>query len=453
MKGFPTALVVLAALVVAPAAWARTCPAGTDRSLNKVLPVLFQDARYGRLFGHFSVRVSSTELVIDERHVKLTLIATSAPRVRLPLALPAPFTGSVQLALDVAVGSCLEVDVVLFDGALRAATIAAPSSLRGAVRVSDKLHKGIESGGGSVTLMPDFVALAGEQGPRLYVGQGTPDPMALLGEPGGIEAYVASLAALDVPLTPAEQTRFDFLRAERRLRRELSSMLPRARLDEIARFDERTLPRTEQTLLRFWRQQLLPAASSTDGRARLLIDDEVDAVWVEGTEVYLRAPGISSSVEVPLGDGAARVWIVSTDSGRPTTVHDTRAVLKKGELYSVTKTVVQHAGGGARRECLRVDGLLPSRQRIYWRDLGAPPGPILGADDAYRPPFDTAERSVTVVSNARGGALFPPIPLVYSYTHPGSYRWRLSSDGTVRLDLIEDDALCPQVVKDPLVRP
>lgn len=134
-------------------------------------------------------------------------------------------------------------------------------------------------------------------------------------------------------------------------------------------------------------------------------------------------------------------------------VHDTHAVLKKGELYSVAKTVVQHVGAGARRECLRVDGTLPSRQRIYWRDLGQPPGPILGAEDAYRPPFDAAERSVTVVSNARGGALFPPIPLVYSYTHPGSYRWRLSQDGTVRLDLLDDDELCPMVVKDPLVRP
>jgi hypothetical protein len=147
------------------------------------------------------------------------------------------------------------------------------------------------------------------------------------------------------------------------------------------------------------------------------------------------------------------VWIVSSDAAKPPTVHDTHAVLKKGELYSVAKTVVQHVGAGARRECLRVDGVLPSRQPIYWRDLGTPPGPILGVNDAYRPPFDAAERSVTVVSNARAGALFPPIPLVYSYTHPGSYRWLLSADGTVRLDLVEDDALCPLVVKDPLVRP
>ncbi len=447
------ALVTLAALFAAPAAWAGACPPGKDLSVRKVLPVLAGDARYGALFSAFSVRSSTTELVIDERHVKLTLAARRAARAQLPLALPVPFTGSVQLALDVASGSCIDVDVVLFDGALRALTIATPASLRGAVRSGGKVHKSIEAGAASVMLTPDFVALAGVQGPRLYVGQGTPDPAVLLGDPGGIEAYVASLAALEVALSPAEQARFDFLRTDRRLRSELSSILPRARLTEIARFDEKSLPRTEQTLLRFWRQQLNPAASPTDGRARLLIDDQVDEVWVEGTEVYLRAPGASPSVEVPLGDGAARVWIVSTESGRPTTVHDTRAVLRKGELYSVAKTVVQHVGAGARRECLRVDGLLPSKQKIYWRDLGTPPGPILGVEDAYRPPFDASERAVMVVSNARGGSLFPPIPLVYSYTHPGSYRWRLSEDGTVRLDLIEQDELCPLIAKDPLVRP
>ncbi|MBI1944904.1 MAG: hypothetical protein HYS27_04365 [Deltaproteobacteria bacterium] len=446
-------LAVLAALVAAPSASAGDCPAGRDGSLQKVAPVLWNDARLSPLFRSFAVRAERSALVIDEHHLTLTLVARRAPRALLPLALPAPYVGSVSLALDVPIGGCVDVEVVLFDGALRSATFAAPASLRGAIKSGERVHKSIETGAAAVTLAPGSVALGDEPGARLYLGQGAPDPTALLAEQGGIDGYLASLAALEVALSPAERARFDFLVTDRRLRRELSSMLPRARQTEIARFDEGALPKSEQPLLRFWRQQLNPASSPTDARARLLIDDQVDAVWVEGNEVYVRAPGVSSSVEVPLGDGAARVWIVSTESGRTTTIHDTHAVLKKGELYSVAKTMVQHIGAGARRECLRVDGALPSRQRIYWRDLGTPPGPILGAEDAYRPPFDAAERSVTVVSNARGGALFPPIPLVYSYTHPGSYRWRLAADGTVRLDLIDDDELCPQVVKDPLVRP
>ncbi len=447
-----TAAALVLTALAASSARAVPCPAGPDASLQKIAPALWREPRLSELFRAFAVRAHTRDLVIDEQHLTLTLVARRAPRVQLPLALPTPYAGIVTLALDVPVGGCVEATVVLFDDALRSATFAAPASLRGAVKVGDKVHRSIDVGAAAVTVAPQRVALGEAPGARWYIGQGTPDPTVLVAE-AELESYLSALAALDVALPSADQARIDFLAVERRLRRELSSMLPRDRQEVIARFDHDALPRDEQALLRFWRHQLLPAPPTSDARARLLIDDEVDAVWVEGVEVYARAPGASPTVEVPLGDGAARVWIVSTDRGRATTVHDTHAVLRKGELYSVAKTVVQHVGAGARRECLRVDGALPSRQRISWRDLGTPPGPILGTDDAYRPPFDASERTVTVVSNARGGALFPPIPLVYSYTHPGSYRWRLSADGTVRLDLIDDDVLCPQVVKDPLVRP
>lgn len=452
MHDLAAATLVLSALVAAPSSWAAPCPPGRDASVHKAVPALANDLRLSELFRAFAVRAHTSDIVIDEHHLKLTLVARRAPRVQLPLALPAPSTGAVTLALDVPVGTCVDVEVVLFDGGLRSATFAAPATVRGVVRSGDRVHKNIEASAAAVTVAPQVVAVGQEPSARWYVGQGTPDPTVLLAE-SELDRYLAWLAALEVTLSPAEQARIDFLAVERRLRRELSSMLPRDRQEAIAAFDEKALPKAEQSLVRFWRQQLLPAPSPTDGRARLLVDDEVEAVWVEGVEVYARAPGVSPSVEVPLGDGAARVWIVSTEPGRSTTVHDTHAVLRKGELYSVAKTVVQHVNPGARRECLRVEGALPSRQRIYWRDLGSPPGPILGTEDAYRPPFDAAERTVTVVSNARGGALFPPIPLVYSYTHPGSYRWRLAPDGTVRLDLLETDELCPLVVKDPLVRP
>ncbi len=452
MHRFAAATFVLSALVAAPSAWAAPCPAGRDTSLQKVAPALWSDVRLSELFRAFAVRAHTSDLVIDEHHLKLTLVSRRAPRVQLPLALPAPYSGVVTLALDVPVGGCVDVDVVLFDGALRSASFAVPALLRGAVKSGERVHKTIEASAASVVMGPQLIALGDAPGARWYLGQGTPDPTVLLAE-SELDAYLASLAALEVTLPPAEQARVDFLTVERRLRRELSSMLPQARQEAIERFDEAALPKAEQALLRFWRQQLLPAASPTDARARLLIDDEVEAVWVEGQQVYARASGVSPTVEVPLGDGAARVWIVSTEQGRSTTVHDTHAVLRKGELYSVAKTVVQHVGPGARRECLRVEGALPSRQRIYWRDLGSPPGPILGTEDAYRPPFDASERTVTVVSKARGGTIFPPVPLVHSYTHPGSYRWLLLADGTVRLDLIDDDPLCPLVVKDPLVRP
>lgn len=445
-------MLALAATLGAARAAAAPCPVGKDRDLRQEAPELAKDALYGPLFRAFAVRTRMNELVIDERHVKLTLIAKRSPaRAELPLALPAPYGGAVTLSLEVPVGSCVEVDMVLFDGALRAVTVPAPrASLVGAVRGKGRAPTPIELGAPGLTLTPTFVSLGDS---RLYVGRGTPEPAALMAEDGGIEAYLSSLAALGVTLTGAEQARFDFLRLDQTMRRSLSTVLPATRIEQISRIAEAKLPPTEAALLRFWRQQLLPQPSPTDARARLLVDDAVEAVWVDATEVYARAPGASPSVEVPIGDGAVRVWIVSSEPGKPATVHDTRAVLKKGELYSVAKTVVQHVGAGSRRECLRVDGALPSKQKIYWRDLGTPPGPILGAEDAYRPPFDTAERSVMVVSHARSGALFPPIPLVYSYTHPGSYRWRLSQDGTIRLDLIEEDALCPMVVKDPLVRP
>lgn len=443
--------VMLVALAAAGAR-AAPCPAGPDKGLAREAPELARHERYGSLFRSFAVRSRVNELVIDERHVKLTLVAQRAgAKVELPLALPAGSSGSVTLTLDVAPGSCLDVDMVLFDGAVRTLAVPAPrATLSGAVRTKGKATMPIELSAPGIVLTPTYLFLGDT---RLYVGRGTPDPAALLVEDGGIEAYLKSLVPLGAALSEAEQTRFDFLLLEQGWRRSLSTLLPQARHEQLGRMASARLPPAEMALLRFWRQQLLPQAAPTDARARLLIDDEVEAVWVDGSEVYARVPGASPSVEVPLGDGAVRVWIVSRDADKAPTVHDTRAVLKKGELYSVAKTVVQHVGAGARRECLRVDGALPSKQRIYWRDLGTPPGPILGAEDAYRPPFDAAERSVTVVSHARSGTLFPPVPLVYSYTHPGTYRWRLVADGTVRLDLIEEDALCPLVIKDPLVRP
>lgn len=450
MRLFPP--VVALSLLGALGAAAAPCPAGRDKDVLKEAPELARDERYGALFRAFAVRSRVNELVIDERHVKLTLVAKRAsPRAELPLALPAGVSGSVTVSLEVGAGSCVDVDMVLFDGALRSVTVPAPrATLSGAVRTRGKAPVPVEIGAPGLLMTPVFVSLGDT---RMYVGKGLPDPIALLGEDGGIDAYLASLTPLGVVLGAADQARFDFLRLEQTWRRSLSTALPRERLEQIGRIPEAKLPPTEAALMRFWRQQLSPSSSPTDARARLLIDDEVEEVWVDGTEVYVRAPGASPSVEVSIGDGAVRVWIVSSEGGKPSTVHDTRAVLKKGELYSVARTVVQHVGAGARRECLRVDGALPSKHKIYWRDLGTPPGPILGVDDAYRPPFDASERTVTVVSNARSGSLFPPVPLVYSYTHPGTYRWHLLADGTVRLDLIEEDALCPLVIKDPLVRP
>lgn len=444
--------VVALSLVGATGALAAPCPAGRDKDVVKEAPELAKDERYGALFRAFSVRSRVNELVIDERHVKLTLVARRAsPRAELPLALPGGAHGSVAVSLEVAAGACVEVDMVLFDGALRTVTVPAPrASLSGSVRSKGKAPVPVEIGAPGLMLTPVFMSLGDT---RLYVGKGLPDPTALLVEDGGIDAYLDSLVSLGVTLGAADQARFDFLRLEQTWRRSLSTVLPRERQEQIGRIPEAKLPPTEAALLRFWRQQLGPASSPTDARARLLIDDAVEAVWVDGAEVYVRAPGASPSVEVSIGEGAVRVWIVSSEGGKPSTVHDTRAVLRKGELYSVAKTVVQHVGAGARRECLRVDGALPSKHKIYWRDLGTPPGPILGVEDAYRPPFDAAERTVTVVSTARSGSLFPPVPLVYSYTHPGTYRWRLLADGTVRLDLVEEDALCPLVIKDPLVRP
>ena len=37
---------------------------------------------------------------------------------------------------------------------------------------------------------------------------------------------------------------------------------------------------------------------------------------------------------------------------------------------------------------------------------------------------------------------FPPVPLVYSYTHPGLYKWTLQKDGSVKLELVDDPTLC-----------
>jgi hypothetical protein len=66
-----------------------------------------------------------------------------------------------------------------------------------------------------------------------------------------------------------------------------------------------------------------------------------------------------------------------------------------------------------------------------------------GPDETYRPSVASAERALTVVP---GGDTrpFPPVPLVYSYTHAGLYKWTLAKDGGVRLELVDDTSVCPE---------
>jgi hypothetical protein len=36
------------------------------------------------------------------------------------------------------------------------------------------------------------------------------------------------------------------------------------------------------------------------------------------------------------------------------------------------------------------------------------------------------------------------VPLVYSYTHAGLYKWTLAKAGGVKLELVDDTTICPE---------
>src|SRR5262249_2774247 len=138
--------------------------------------------------------------------------------------------------------------------------------------------------------------------------------------------------------------------------------------------------------------------------------DAVQALWLDGVAVFDRAKGTPTGFDVKVPKDAVRAWIVTADQ-----VHDTRAVLRGGEIYSVTPTFVQPVKGGVRRECVRVGGKLPEGKVIRWREISGTQTPMLGDDETYRPSGASAERAFSVVPGGDARP-FPPVPLVYSYT-------------------------------------
>jgi hypothetical protein len=190
-------------------------------------------------------------------------------------------------------------------------------------------------------------------------------------------------------------------------------------------------------LLHFWKMELgvRTAAPKGSQSAHIIIDDAVQALWLDGNEVFDRKKGMPTGFDVRVPAEGVRAWIV-TDQ-----VHDTRALLKAGEIYSVTATFVQPVKGGPRRECVRIGGKLPFDKDIRWREISGTQTPMLGDDETYRPSGASAERSFSVVPGGDSRP-FPPVPLVYSYTHPGLYKWTLGKDGGVTLDLVDDPGVC-----------
>jgi len=188
-----------------------------------------------------------------------------------------------------------------------------------------------------------------------------------------------------------------------------------------------------------------------------LVGDDVDAVYVEGAAVFERSLGASTSVEVPAAREGVRVWIVSRTPDRkqfetPTTmppaapfVFDVRAVLAPGAIYNVGAMRLVPVEGGARRECVRVRGRIDSASGVgvlRWRELGSPPGPLMSADEAFRPSGGQDLRQIGVVDRAQRAARVPPIPLVSAYTQPGTYESTVTPDGGVTLRLLPDVKLC-----------
>ncbi len=425
--------------------------AGKKEPLKAAVPALGKGP-FARLFTGLDAVGAQSSLVVDEHHVTFALAGDRAlPTLRVSLALPAPWRGVVDLVPRKVEGAwCSRATAVLFDKDLREATFSGLP-----VDVSVTIGKRGQAAR-TFTVKPDAVSLssdvlsvtlgdAGEM--RLYVGDGPPDEEVL--EQDGADLYLKSLAALDPGLVDemrahpsAQAQRVLFAEVAASLRSELRTWTPERRLKEIQRFDERAMPAELRPLVHFWRTELQPSAQKRDASAHLIVDDAVQSLWVDAVEVFNRKKGTPTGFDLKVPREAVRFWIVTSEQGTPV-VHDTRAVLRGGEIYSVTSTFVQHMRGGARRECVRVGGKLPFHKDIRWREISGTHTPMLGDHETYRPSVASAERALSVVPGGDSRP-FPPVPLVYSYTHPGLYKWTLAADGGVKLELVDDPKLCPR---------
>jgi hypothetical protein len=170
-------------------------------------------------------------------------------------------------------------------------------------------------------------------------------------------------------------------------------------------------------------------------------------VWLDGRRVFERSDGSSASVEVPAKRTAVRVWVVFRE-GEHERVFDTNAVVLPGQIYNVGEGRFAAVTGGGRRECIRVSGQLLTeqgdKQPLRWRELGTPPGPLMGTNESFRPSGAQDRREIGVVDKDLFAARVPPLPLVHSYTHPGTYEWSVSPKGEVSLRLMDDLKLCAE---------
>lgn len=442
---------------------------GSRQSVDETAPLLVRSTPLGRTLRGLSATAVGTSLEVDEQHTRFTLTSDEplAP-LRLPLTLPSPWNGTLQLTPRPGVQRwCARVTVVVFDKELRRAELSAlPVDVTITVTRRGQAPRTFTSSPASLVVTSAAIALGPEPGSPVLVvatrNRALPGDELLEGD-GAAEMdasrYMASLAALfpdvarDIRARPSrEAQRVLFAEMAVSLRAELGAWTPARRLAEIARFDEKAVSEGQRALLSFWKAELAVrrarSETSSSAPARLIVDDAVKQLWIDGVEVFDRDKGMPTSVELVPPAEAVRAWIVSSAPATddPTrsidVVHDTRAVLRPGELYSVTSTFVQHARPAARRECVRVAGTLPGGKDIRWREVSGARTALLDDDETYRPSVASAERVITVVPGGDARP-FPPVPLIYSYTHPGTYKWTLAKDGGVTLELVEDEAICP----------
>ncbi|HEY4221031.1 MAG TPA: hypothetical protein VGO62_06805, partial [Myxococcota bacterium] len=291
------ALAALVALAL-PVAGARpTCDVDGAGHIQKrvkdVVPTL-EKGRFQKLFTGLRAVDPNSVLDVDERHITFTLVGDKPlPALHLPLALPAPWSGFVDVTARPVEGRfCAHTEAVVFDTELRQVSVdGLPLDL--AVTVVKK-EKGAVARtfsvkqDGLVFTQDTVVARAGDAGEmRLYVGDGPPGDDSL--EVDGADLYLKSLSALDPgivddirahPSPQAERVLFAELAAQ--LRSSLPQWSPKKRLDAIARFEVKDMPSEIRPLLHFWKTELGVRTAAPKGAlsAHIIIDDAVQALWL-----------------------------------------------------------------------------------------------------------------------------------------------------------------------------
>ncbi len=382
---------------------------------------------------------------------------SQAPKVAVPIAVPEPLKGTVEVTPPPphAEGWCTRATLRMRDGQLSSLDVDnGPFDVRASVTRQGRALWSKQLKAQAVSFTPTTLDASGEKGEsvRLPVGATPAEPS---------EAELAALEELfqRLKVDPVQELErapkaapavYVELALERLSDEALSAPEQRFKLLKLlGTLDASGYPAPLARELAYWRSTMASIGAPA-GRATLEISSEekdIAQLWVFGRKLFdAKQAGAKRQLTVELpASGAVRVWVVQqvkAKEGALTSTADFWAVLRDGQTYLVEpEGLALKSTAGDDQVLMRDCAVLVADDKLGaalagWREANQRKSIPLGQPAAPRATGST--RAWVAVSKERrraSAAPFPPESLVYAYTHPGTYRFALEPDGSLRLSL------------------